>query len=79
MVTLGKNLGNKSGPKGGGHWRRNGLATLLRGLKAHTPHITAIVTVADDGGSSGRLRRELGVLPPVISVIVSPLWPTMRR
>lgn len=41
-----------------------GLATLLRGLKRHTPHITAIVTVADDGGSSGRLRRELGVLPP---------------
>ncbi|MCL7453753.1 MAG: YvcK family protein [Anaerolineae bacterium] len=41
-----------------------GLSTLLRGLKAHTPHLTAIVTVADDGGSSGRLRRELGVLPP---------------
>jgi uncharacterized cofD-like protein len=41
-----------------------GLSTLLRGLKAHTVHITAIVTVADDGGSSGRLRRELGVLPP---------------
>ncbi len=41
-----------------------GLATLLRGLKRHTPHITAIVTVADDGGSSGRLRRSLGVLPP---------------
>ena len=41
-----------------------GLASLLRGLKAHTPHITAIVTVADDGGSSGRLRRELGLLPP---------------
>jgi uncharacterized cofD-like protein len=41
-----------------------GLATLLRGLKAYTPHITAIVTVADDGGSSGRLRRELGLLPP---------------
>ena len=41
-----------------------GLSTLLRGLKAHTPHITAIVTVADDGGSSGRLRRSLGVLPP---------------
>ena len=41
-----------------------GLATLLRGLKSHTPHITAIVTVADDGGSSGRLRRELGLLPP---------------
>jgi uncharacterized cofD-like protein len=41
-----------------------GLSTLLRGLKAHTPYLTAIVTVADDGGSSGRLRRELGVLPP---------------
>jgi uncharacterized cofD-like protein len=36
----------------------------LRGLKARTPQISAIVTVADDGGSSGRLRRELGVLPP---------------
>ena len=41
-----------------------GLSTLLRGLKAYTTHITAIVTVADDGGSSGRLRRSLGVLPP---------------
>jgi uncharacterized cofD-like protein len=41
-----------------------GLATLLRGLKAYTPYLTAIVTVADDGGSSGRLRRELGLLPP---------------
>jgi uncharacterized cofD-like protein len=52
------------GPKvvaiGGGH----GLAVLLRGLKQHTSNITAIVTVADDGGSSGQLRRELGVLPP---------------
>jgi uncharacterized cofD-like protein len=45
---------------GGGH----GLATLLRGLKEYTANITAVVTVADDGGSSGRLRRELGVLPP---------------
>ncbi|MBX7212447.1 MAG: uridine diphosphate-N-acetylglucosamine-binding protein YvcK [Thermoflexales bacterium] len=45
---------------GGGH----GLSTLLRGLKPHTANITAIVTVADDGGSSGRLRREYGVLPP---------------
>ncbi len=45
---------------GGGH----GLAALLRGLKTHTANITAIVTVADDGGSSGRLRRALGVLPP---------------
>jgi len=41
-----------------------GLSSLLRGLKVYTPSITAIVTVADDGGSSGRLRRELGMLPP---------------
>ncbi len=45
---------------GGGH----GLSTLLRGLKEYTTNLTAIVTVADDGGSSGVLRRELGVLPP---------------
>lgn len=54
----------KQGPKivaiGGG----TGLSTLLRGLKEQTDHLTAIVTVADDGGSSGRLRRDLGVLPP---------------
>ncbi|MDJ0577359.1 MAG: YvcK family protein [Xenococcaceae cyanobacterium MO_234.B1] len=52
------------GPKivvvGGG----TGLSTLLRGLKQYSNNITAIVTVADDGGSSGRLRREIGVLPP---------------
>jgi uncharacterized cofD-like protein len=42
----------------------NGLATLLRGLKGFTSNLTAIVTVADDGGSSGALRRSLGVLPP---------------
>jgi uncharacterized cofD-like protein len=41
-----------------------GLSTLLRGLKAHTSNLTAIVTVADDGGSSGQLRTELG-LPPM--------------
>ncbi|MBU0493700.1 MAG: YvcK family protein [Chloroflexi bacterium] len=41
-----------------------GLSTLLRGLKEHTGNLAAIITVADDGGSSGRLRRELGVLPP---------------
>jgi len=41
-----------------------GLSTLLRGLKAYTDHLTAVVTVFDDGGSSGRLRRELGILPP---------------
>ncbi|MEL4898540.1 gluconeogenesis factor YvcK family protein [Crocosphaera sp. Alani8] len=52
------------GPKivaiGGG----TGLSTLLRGLKQYSANITAIVTVADDGGSSGRLREEIGVLPP---------------
>jgi uncharacterized cofD-like protein len=41
-----------------------GLSTLLRGLKAYTENLTAVVTVFDDGGSSGRLRRELGILPP---------------
>ena len=41
-----------------------GMPTLLRGLKSYTSNITAIVTVADDGGSSGRLRRDMGVLPP---------------
>ena len=40
-----------------------GLSTLLRGLKAHTSNLTAIVTVADDGGSSGKLRTELGMPP----------------
>ena len=41
-----------------------GLSSLLRGLKKQTDNITAIITVADDGGSSGRLRRELGLPPP---------------
>ena len=41
-----------------------GLSTLLSGLKRYSSNITAIVTVADDGGSSGVLRRELGVQPP---------------
>jgi len=45
---------------GGGH----GIATVLRGLKTHTHNLTAIVSVADDGGSSGEIRRELGILPP---------------
>lgn len=40
------------------------MSTLLRGLKAKTNHITAVVTVADDGGSSGRLRQELNIPPP---------------
>lgn len=41
-----------------------GLSSLLRGLKEYTHNLTAIVTVADDGGSSGALRRSLGILPP---------------
>jgi uncharacterized cofD-like protein len=45
---------------GGGH----GQSTLLRGLKERTNNLTAIVTVADDGGSSGKLRRSLGIPPP---------------
>lgn len=45
---------------GGGH----GLAASLQALRRVTPHVTAVVTVADDGGSSGRLRDELGILPP---------------
>lgn len=55
---------NKRNPKvvviGGG----TGLSVMLRGLKEQTENITAIVTVADDGGSSGRLREDLGMLPP---------------
>lgn len=54
------NKGPKIVALGGG----TGLSTLLRGLKEYSSNITAIVTVADDGGSSGRLRREIGVLPP---------------
>jgi uncharacterized cofD-like protein len=53
-----------SGPRvvalGGGH----GLATVLRAIRRYAGTVTAIASVADDGGSSGRLRRELGVLPP---------------
>ncbi|MBC7288930.1 MAG: YvcK family protein, partial [Armatimonadetes bacterium] len=41
-----------------------GLSALLRGLKHHTTNLCAIVTITDEGGSSGRLRRDLGVPPP---------------
>ena len=41
-----------------------GLSTLLSGLKEYTSNITAVVTVADDGGSSGRLREQQNILPP---------------
>lgn len=54
------NRGTKVVAIGGG----TGLSTLLRGIKDYSANITAIVTVADDGGSSGRLRREMGMLPP---------------
>lgn len=54
----------ENGPKiaviGGG----TGLSTLLRGLKIFTHHLTAVVSVADNGGSSGLLRKDLGILPP---------------
>ncbi|MEA4955584.1 MAG: gluconeogenesis factor YvcK family protein [Pseudoflavonifractor sp.] len=42
----------------------NGLSTMLRGLKQYTKNLTAIVTVADDGGGSGMLREDLGMPPP---------------
>ncbi|MDA1189381.1 MAG: YvcK family protein [Chloroflexi bacterium] len=62
--TLSTRRSRVRGPKvvaiGGG----TGLSVLLRGLKVHTDNLSAIVTVADDGGSSGRLRKELGLLPP---------------
>ncbi len=54
----------QKGPKivaiGGG----TGLSTMLRGLKKHTQNLTAIVTVADDGGGSGVLRQDMGMPPP---------------
>ncbi|MDA0798638.1 MAG: YvcK family protein [Chloroflexi bacterium] len=64
IESLAHHQTRSSGPKivaiGGG----TGLSTLLRGLKAHTDNLSAVVTVADDGGSSGRLRDELGIAPP---------------
>lgn len=54
------NKGAKIVAIGGG----TGLSMLLRGIKRYTNNITAIVTVGDDGGSSGRLRNEMGILPP---------------
>lgn len=60
-----------------------GLSTMLRGLKYHTPNITAIVTVTDDGGGSGILREELGMPPPgdIRSCIqaLSNIEPTMEK
>ncbi len=54
------NKGAKIVAIGGG----TGLSMLLRGIKKYTNNVTAIVTVGDDGGSSGRLREEMGILPP---------------
>ena len=63
-VIGGRRAGPTDGPRvvalGGGH----GLSSSLQALRQITPHLTAVVTVADDGGSSGRLRDELGILPP---------------
>ena len=53
-------MGLKVVALGGGH----GLAASLSALRRVTDDVTAVVTVADDGGSSGRLRQEFGVLPP---------------
>ena len=64
VITSSPSLQRRRGPRvaaiGGG----TGLSTMLRGLKTYTENITAIVTVADDGGGSGVLRQELGMLPP---------------
>ncbi|UZQ84404.1 YvcK family protein [Thermoclostridium stercorarium] len=68
MLDIGKKIYIRSrlkeGPNvaviGGG----TGISTLLRGLKQFTANISAIITVADDGGGSGMLRRDLGMLPP---------------
>ena len=63
-IWLRKKRVHVGGPKivviGGG----TGLSTMLRGLKLYTNNITAIVTVGDDGGGSGKLRADLGMLPP---------------
>lgn len=64
LETLYRRRKLNRGPKivavGGG----TGLSMLLRGIKKITNNITAVVTVGDDGGSSGRLREDMGVLPP---------------
>jgi len=64
LDTLSTYRRRQKGPKivalGGG----TGLSSLLRGLKKHSHNLTAIVTVTDDGGSSGELRKNLGILPP---------------
>lgn len=83
MENIHRQLTLRRGPQlvviGGG----TGLSNMLRGLKEYSSNITAIVTVADDGGSSGRLRTEMGVLPPgdIRNVLVSlaDAEPLMKR
>lgn len=60
VATGARAIGPRIVAIGGGH----GLSTLLRGLKDRAGDLTAVVTVADDGGSSGILRQEMGMLPP---------------
>jgi uncharacterized cofD-like protein len=60
MMIMSKNKGKNVVVFGGG----TGLSILLRGLKNYTDNITAVVTVADDGGGSGKLREDMGMLPP---------------
>ncbi|MCD6356175.1 MAG: uridine diphosphate-N-acetylglucosamine-binding protein YvcK, partial [Anaerolineaceae bacterium] len=64
LETISNYRRREKGPRivaiGGG----TGLSSLLRGLKKYSHNLTAIVTVADDGGSSGELRKNLGILPP---------------
>ena len=60
LLRSARTAGRRVAVIGGG----TGLSTLLLGLKEYTENITAIVTVTDDGGSSGKLRREFGILPP---------------
>jgi uncharacterized cofD-like protein len=60
LIDMKLRQGYKIVALGGG----TGLSTLLRGLKRYSANLTAVVTVSDDGGSSGRLQKELGVLPP---------------
>lgn len=83
MKNVHRQLTLRRGPHlvviGGG----TGLSNMLRGLKEYSSNITAIVTVADDGGSSGRLRAETGILPPgdIRNVLVSlaDAEPMMKR
>ena len=59
-IQSARSLGPRIVVIGGG----TGLSTMLRGLKTYTENITAIVSVSDDGGGSGMLREDLGMLPP---------------